>query len=352
LSPAANGPHEATAMNVGVCDFPSDYEFPPRGYGSIERWLWAAATGAREWGACVHLLGPGWRTDLPPGFGRRDVRLEDLGPGSIRERNLHELALDLLIVGHEYPGLPAWRRTWQAVGRDVATFQHDSRFRHRQGTFDGTTSRLYCYSPEMMRRHQEHSPRQELCVQFGLEEEPPPAVRGQDLLWLGRVCSAKAPHLAVMAANRLGRRIRIVGPVHEPEYVHRYAHLFASKQVIWAGELGGAAKAGQLRDAAALVYTCAPSYVEAGAAVFGDALRAGTPVAALAWRAGTCPEVALCDQTGSIAHVTERRDQGVAADALAAAIVTAETLDPESVQAIGLARFDPVRHFETLAALQ
>ena len=131
FSPAANRPREATAMNVGVCDFPSDYEFPPRGYGSIERWLWAAATGARAWGARVHLLGPGWRTDLPPGFGRRDVRLENVGPGSIRERNLHELALDLLIVGHEYPGLPAWRRTWRVLGCDVATFQHDSRFRHR-----------------------------------------------------------------------------------------------------------------------------------------------------------------------------------------------------------------------------
>jgi hypothetical protein len=26
---------------VGICDFPSAYEFPPHGYGGIERWLWA-----------------------------------------------------------------------------------------------------------------------------------------------------------------------------------------------------------------------------------------------------------------------------------------------------------------------
>lgn len=45
-------------MLVGVCDFPSGYQFPPHGYGGIERWLWAVAVGARQSGAEVHLLGP------------------------------------------------------------------------------------------------------------------------------------------------------------------------------------------------------------------------------------------------------------------------------------------------------
>jgi glycosyltransferase involved in cell wall biosynthesis len=339
-------------MNVGICDFPSDYEFPPRGYGSIERWLWAAAVGARAWGASVHLLGPSWRTNLPSSFRRSDVRLEDLGPGTVGEAELLALSFDLLIVGHEYPAHPAWRRTWQTLNCDVATFQHDPQFRHPPSTFNATTSRLYCYSREMTCRYREHSPRQELSVQLGLGEEPPPAIRGRDLLWLGRICSAKAPHLAVIAAARLGRRIRIVGPVHEPEYVRKHAQLFGSKHVEWVGELGGTAKARHLRDTAVLVYTCAPDYVEAGAAVFGDALRAGTPVAAVAWRAGTCADAALCDRTGTIAMSSDELDEDATVDALAAAIIAAEKLEPESVQAVGLDRFDPVRHFEALAMLR
>jgi hypothetical protein len=43
-------------MLVGVCDFPSRYAFPSAGYGGIERWLWAAATGARKAGTDVPLL--------------------------------------------------------------------------------------------------------------------------------------------------------------------------------------------------------------------------------------------------------------------------------------------------------
>ncbi|MGH3624510.1 MAG: hypothetical protein ACRDQ5_22445 [Sciscionella sp.] len=45
-------------MLAGVCDF------PPCGYGGIERWLWAVAIGARARGAEVHLLGPQGRSEL------------------------------------------------------------------------------------------------------------------------------------------------------------------------------------------------------------------------------------------------------------------------------------------------
>jgi hypothetical protein len=43
---SASGPSDQTdqwerEVLVGICDFPSAYEFPPQGYGGIERWLWA-----------------------------------------------------------------------------------------------------------------------------------------------------------------------------------------------------------------------------------------------------------------------------------------------------------------------
>ncbi|MFF4086353.1 glycosyltransferase [Streptomyces nigra] len=337
-------------MIVGVCDFPGSYAFPPAGYGGIERWLWAVAEGARAAGADVHLLGPLWREDLAPEWTRISVRLEDLEPGSIAARELRATGYDLLVVGHEYPTLPAWRRIRDLLDCDVATFQHNPDFQHATNAFDGEHTRLYCYSPEMTERYAAHHPIPELAVHLGLNETEPPSVPGRDLVWLGRIDEDKAPHLAVRAAQILGRRIRLVGPVFSDAYVRSHAELFAADHVEWVGEVGGPAKTAAYRDAAVFVYTYACDYVEAGAAVFGESLRAGTPVAALTWRKGTCAEAALCDRTGAVTVADTAEDDETAAQALATAIERAESLDHAEVQAIGQHRFDPRRHFEALAA--
>lgn len=336
-------------MLVGICDFPGSYTFPPNAYGGIERWLWAVAVGARAAGADVHLLGPSWLGDLEPEWVRKPVRLEDVTTGSLAERGLRDSGYDLLVVGHEYPSLHAWRRTANALGCDVATFQHSPVFQHTDNAFDGERSRLYCYSREMAERYAGHEPIPELAVHLGLDEEEPPALPGGDLVWLGRIDEEKAPHIAVRAAQMLGRRLRIVGPVFDEDYVRRHDRLFGAKHVSWEGELGGSAKTGVLRDASVFVYTYARSYVEAGAAVFGEALRAGTPVAALVWREGTCAEAALCDQTGAITTADPDEDDETAAQQLAQTIEKAEILDHRQVQTIGLHRFDPSRHFANLA---
>ena len=337
-------------MLVGVCDFPGSYAFPPVGYGGIERWLWAVAVGARAAGADVHLLGPGWLTDLEDQWVRKPVRLEDITAGSLAERELRDTGYDLLVVGHEYPSLPAWTRTWSTLDCDVATFQHSPVFRHTETAFDGKHSRLYCYSPEMIERYSDNQPIPELAVHLGLNEEEPQAVAGNDLVWLGRIDEEKAPHLAVRAAQILGRRIRIVGPVFDQAYVRRHERLLGSDNVEWVGELGGPAKTAAIRDGSVFVYTYARTYVEAGAAVFGESLRAGTPMAALTWREGTCAEAALCDQTGVIALADPDEGDETAAHRLARAIEQAENLDHERVQAIGQQRFDPARHFLAMAA--
>ncbi|PLW65694.1 glycosyltransferase [Streptomyces sp. SCUT-3] len=337
-------------MLVGVCDFPGSYAFPPAGYGGIERWLWAVAEGARAAGADVHLLGPLWREDLSAEWIRKPLRLENLEPGSIAARELRAAGYDLLVVGHEYPSLPAWRRVRETLDCDVATFQHNPNFQHAEGAFDETRTRLYCYSSEMAERYAAHKPIPELAVHLGLGEEEPSAVAGRDLVWLGRIDAEKAPHLAVRAAQILGRRIRIVGPVFDADYVQRHKKLFAADHVEWTGELGGRAKTAAFRDAAVFVYTYARTYVEAGAAVFGESLRAGTPVAALAWRRGTCAEAALCDRTGTVATLSPDEDDEAAAETLAAAITRTADLDHAEVQAIGLQRFDPLRHYRSLAS--
>ncbi|MBK5990436.1 MULTISPECIES: glycosyltransferase family protein [Streptomyces] len=336
-------------MLVGVCDFPGSYAFPPAGYGGIERWLWAVAVGARAAGADVHLLGPGWLTDLEHDWVRKPVRLEDIITGSLASRDLRSAGYDLLIGGHEYPSLPAWTRTWNELNCDVATFQHSPVFRHADTAFDGKRSRLYCYSPEMIERYAEHQPIPELAVHLGLDEDEPLAVAGSDLVWLGRIDEEKAPHIAVRAAQMLGRRIQIVGPVFDEAYVLRHERLFSASHVKWVGELGGPAKTAAIRDASVFVYTYARTYVEAGAAVFGESLRAGTPMAALTWREGTCAEAALCDQTGVIAVAHPDQSDETASELLALAIEQAEDLNHTEVQEIGMHRFDPARHFTAMS---
>ncbi|WMX46331.1 glycosyltransferase [Streptomyces roseicoloratus] len=336
-------------MLVGVCDFPGSYAFPPAGYGGIERWLWAVAVGARAAGADVHLLGPGWLTDLEHDWVRKPVRLEDVTPGTLAERELRDSGYDLLVVGHEYPSLPKWTRTWNELNCDVATFQHSPVFKHAATAFDGRRSRLYCYSPEMIERYAEHQPIPELAVHLGLHEEEPLATAGTDLVWLGRIDEEKAPHIAVRAAQILGRRIRIVGPVFDETYVRRHERLLTADHVKWVGELGGPAKTAAIAEASVFVYTYARPYVEAGAAVFGESLRAGTPMAALTWRDGTCAQAALCDETGAVAIVDPEEDDETAAQRLADAIEQAESLDHRRVQAMGMQRFDPVRHFQAMA---
>jgi hypothetical protein len=106
-------------MLVGVCDFPGAYAFPPSGYGGIERWLWAAATGARRAGAEVHLLGPQWRPELAGEWVLHPIRLEDITPDTLVARSLRAAGCDLLVVGHEYPSLPPWRATWETLDADV-----------------------------------------------------------------------------------------------------------------------------------------------------------------------------------------------------------------------------------------
>ncbi|WP_329433280.1 glycosyltransferase [Streptomyces sp. NBC_01280] len=337
-------------MLVGVCDFPGNYAFPPSGYGGIERWLWAAAEGARATGADVHLLGPLWREDLAPEWTRIPVRLEDLEPGSRAAHELRATGYDLLVVGHEYPTLPAWRRIRDLLDCDVATFQHHPDFQHSSDAFDGVRDRLYCYSPEMLDRYAAHHPATELAVHLGLNEIEPPSVPGRDLVWLGRIDEDKAPHLAVRAAQILGRPIHLVGPIFSDDYVRSHARLFGADHVEWVGEVGGPAKTAAFHDASVFVYTYARDYVEAGAAVFGESLRAGTPIAALTWHKGTCAEAALCDRTGAFTVADPSEDDESAARALAHTILRTEALNHAEVQAIGQHRFDPRRHFEALSA--
>jgi hypothetical protein len=128
-------------MLVGVCASrkATPSRLPGTGYRTV-----AVGSGhrARRAGADLHLLGPLWRSDLGDDWATDPVRLEDLAPGSGQLARLRSAGYDLLIVGHEYPSLPAWRRAWEELDCDVATFQHAPDIRHTPDAFDGHRSLL------------------------------------------------------------------------------------------------------------------------------------------------------------------------------------------------------------------
>ena len=137
--PSAPTEHPGHDMLVGICDFPSAYDFPPHGYGGIERWLWAVAVGAKRAGADVHLLGPKWRRDLD-GFTRRPVRLEDLTDATAScaaHRTLRQPpGLATRTRGGHHPPLPPCRpRTWRhrPALECRGPFLHGGRSRHWSG---------------------------------------------------------------------------------------------------------------------------------------------------------------------------------------------------------------------------
>ena len=90
------------------------------------------------------------------------------------------------------------------------------------GAFDGQCSRLYCYSTEMTERYAECKLISELAVHRGLHESEPSPVDGESLIRLGRVDSEEAPHVAVMAAQLVRRRLANAGPVFDGSYMDQY----------------------------------------------------------------------------------------------------------------------------------
>ncbi|MEV0553853.1 hypothetical protein AB0I27_10385 [Streptomyces sp. NPDC050597] len=143
--------------------------------------------------------------------------------------------------------------------------------------------------------------------------------------------------------------MQVVGPVFDEVYVRRHERLFSADHVKWLGELGGSSKTAAIRDGSVFVYTYARMYGEAGAAVFGESLRAGTPIAAFTWREGTGAESALSDRTGVVTVADPAEDDETAAELLALAIEWAEDLNHTEVQEIGIHRFDPACHFTAMS---
>ena len=156
---------------------------------------------------------------------------------------------------------------------------------------------------------------------------------GPDLVWIGRVVPEKGPHLAAMAAHRANRRLRIAGPLSDPAYFEQVLRPLLDDNVSYVGHLRPRELMTLIGSSAVSLVT--PMWEEPFGLVAPEAMACGTPVVALA-RGGLVEVVA--PPGGVLVSVGEDEEQ--TADALAAALSSAEALPRREVRRYAETRFD------------
>jgi glycosyltransferase involved in cell wall biosynthesis len=175
-------------------------------------------------------------------------------------------------------------------------------------------------------------------IHHGVEVDRFPLGRGDGgyLLFLGRMSRDKGVHRAIAVARAAGRPLRIAAKMWEPAE-HRYfaeeVEPLLGDDVVYLGEVGGAAKLQLLAGAEALVNPI--RWPEPFGLVMIEALACGTPV--LAFPEGAAAEIVEHGRTGFLC-----RDE---AD-MAERVVDARRLDRAACRARVAERFSVERFVE------
>ena len=136
-------------------------------------------------------------------------------------------------------------------------------------------------------------------IEGGAEQNPG---ERKGLLWLGRICEEKAPHLALEIAERTGLPITIAGQVYPFSYHQQYfarevaPRLQQMANATFISAPSFATKRKLLREAEALLITSLAD--ETSSLVAMEAAASGTPV--IAFRRGALPEVVREEVTGFV----------------------------------------------------
>ncbi|MCH8611939.1 glycosyltransferase family 4 protein [Arsenicicoccus dermatophilus] len=140
-------------------------------------------------------------------------------------------------------------------------------------------------------------PERPVVVRNGVDLRDWPFGAGGDwLVWSGRLVPEKAPHLAVDAARLAGLRLRLAGPISDPDYFAQEIAPRLGQDVRYVGHLAHAELAELVGRSAASLVT--PRWDEPFGLVVAESLACGTPVAA--FRRGGIPEVVGGPEHGAL----------------------------------------------------
>ena len=140
----------------------------------------------------------------------------------------------------------------------------------------------------------------------------PLGVGGGPLMWFGRITAEKAPHLAIAASRRAGRRLMLVGPISDPQYFDDHIKPELDGNVWYAGHFDQNELATSVGRASAVLVT--PMWDEPYGLVVAEAMCCGTPVVAFA--RGGIPEL-VAPESG---RLVAPGDVGAMADAIPDAV--------------------------------
>lgn len=150
-------------------------------------------------------------------------------------------------------------------------------------------------------------------IENGIEVEACPFTRekGEYLLWLGRICEEKGPHLAIAAAQQAGMPLVIAGQVYPFRYHQDFyaseirKHLNSRIRYVDTPALDQKLKL--LANARALLLTSTAQ--ETSSLVAMEAMACGTAVVAV--RRGAFPEVVADRETGFVVDSIEDMAQAL-----------------------------------------
>ncbi len=146
---------------------------------------------------------------------------------------------------------------------------------------------------------------------IAVEEFPFTASKRDYLLWLGRICEEKAPHLAIAAAQKAEMPLVIAGQVYPFRYHQEFyerevrPHLDGGVRLVDTPTLEQ--KLELLANARALLLTSTAEETSSLAAM--EAMACGTP--AVAFRRGAFPEVVADGETGFVVESLEEIPQAL-----------------------------------------
>jgi glycosyltransferase involved in cell wall biosynthesis len=265
----------------------------------------AASAGSRVSGELFPTGEPCTRTD---DYERRRSEHENCVLAFVRQREDQGMAFDLI---HDMSG-SFWKRAAEIDPPVLATLHLPRSFYSAQSFQDmpanvsfncvsGSQSRSFADLDTMLGVVPNGISLDQFDCDIGSNAAQDPPTR-EGLLWLGRICEEKAPHLALEIAGRAGLPITIAGQVYPFSYHQQYFEKEVSPRLqqipnaTFISAPSFLAKRQLLRRVKALLITSLAE--ETSSLVAMEAAGSGTPV--ITFRRGALPEVVMDQITGFV----------------------------------------------------